>query len=55
MATEHHTVGRGETKTEMKISLKEIPTSMGNETNMVKEVTGLLVVGKIKDNKKTIM
>ena len=42
------------TKTEMRISLKEIPVSTGNATAVIKEVTGLLIVRRRKENRKTM-
>ena len=47
-------MGETKTKTEITIILKESPTSTGNATNVVKEVTGLLIVGQVKVNRKTM-
>ena len=54
-ATERQTVGETKTKIEMTKRLKEIPASTGNVTTVVKEVTGLLIIGRIKENKKTMI
>ena len=56
MSTERHNVGETEIKMtiEMTIILQEIPASTGNETTVEKEVTWLLIVGQIKENRKTI-
>ena len=53
-ATERQTVGETKMKIEMTIRLKESPASTGIETTVVKEVTGLLIVGRIKENRKTM-
>ena len=47
-ATERQTVGETKMKIEMTIRLKESPVSTGNVTTVVKEVTGMLIVGRIK-------
>ena len=51
---DHQTVGETKTKLEATISLKEIPASTGNGTTMVKEVMGQLIVGRRKENIKTM-
>ena len=52
-ATERQTV-RKKRKTETTIRLKESPASTGNATTVVKEFTGLLIVGLRKEKRKTM-
>ena len=47
-------MGKTKTKKETTIILEKIPDSTGNETAMVKEVTGLLIFGRSKKNIKTM-
>ena len=56
MSTERQNVGETEIKMtiKMKIILQEIPTSMGNETTVEKDVTRLLIVGQRKEKRNTI-
>ena len=53
-ATERQTVGETKTTTETIIGLQEIPASTGNATTVEKEVTGLFIVGRIKEKRKTM-
>ena len=57
MATNSHTIGETVTKmaTETTARLQEIPASTGNATTVVKGFTGLMVLGQIKENRKTMM
>ena len=50
-ATERHTAGETKTKTETTIRLKEITSSTGNAKTVIKEVTGLLIVGRRQENR----
>ena len=54
--TERHTVGETEIKmtTETTTRMKESPASMGNAITVGKEATGLLLVGRITEDKNTI-
>ena len=56
MSTEVQNIGEIEIKmtTETKIILQEISYSMGNITTVEKEATGMLIVGQIKKNRKTM-
>ena len=57
MAIENQTVGETEIKTttETSIRLQESPASTGNATPVEKEATGLLIVGRRKEKRKTMI